>query len=310
MAPLVSIIMPCYNYADFIEEAIESVLSQTEQDWELIIVDDGSTDASRAKALTFDDTRIVVISQKNAGVSAARNRGLQQSTGRYVAFLDADDRMHKARLETGLKVLEHDPSIDMVASNFNRFVNNTAELLPAQFDLVPKWRQLPLVPIAGTDAYRIEGDPVTAVASLPLQVVWIHGVLVRGELARSATFPEGVRICEDSWYFYRLMQTARVALLDRVLASVRRHGKNSFTNPTDALAPELTMYQGLLSEAKQTVHQTAYQRAIGRMYLRMGYDSRMQGRWIAALRCYVQAIAAGAPKVPASKGMLAALLHR
>jgi Glycosyltransferases involved in cell wall biogenesis len=90
---LVSIIMPVYNTAPFLRQAIESVVAQTHQDWELLVVDDGSTDGSGEiiRELTSGDKRIVAFHQKNSGVSSARNLALNNMKGDYFCFLDADD---------------------------------------------------------------------------------------------------------------------------------------------------------------------------------------------------------------------------
>jgi len=90
MKPLVSAIIPNYNYSRYIGEAVESALNQTYKNIEVIVVDDGSSDDSLKVLGAFGD-RIKVISQKNAGVAMARNNGVEVSTGEYVAFLDADD---------------------------------------------------------------------------------------------------------------------------------------------------------------------------------------------------------------------------
>lgn len=91
--PRFSIVMPAYNTERFIGEAIDSVIAQTEPDWELIVVDDGSTDATAAVVAGIEDGRIRMMKQPNAGVSAARNTGMESAGGRFVLFLDSDDRM-------------------------------------------------------------------------------------------------------------------------------------------------------------------------------------------------------------------------
>ncbi len=89
--PAISIIMPCYNRADTITMSINSVLTQSLSNWELIIIDDGSTDSSCSVIGHFSDQRITLHSQENAGVCAARNTGLRLAKGEMIAFLDADD---------------------------------------------------------------------------------------------------------------------------------------------------------------------------------------------------------------------------
>ena len=91
--PKVSIIIPIYNTAERLPGCLDSVLGQTHQNLEIILVDDGSTDDSPAIIQTYaqKDSRIKVITQKNQGQSAARNRGLKQATGDFISFLDSDD---------------------------------------------------------------------------------------------------------------------------------------------------------------------------------------------------------------------------
>ena len=90
---LVSIVMPCYNGEQFIDETIKSVLNQTYQKWELLVIDDGSRDSSASIVQNYakDDQRIHLIQQRNAGSAAARNNGIRQSKGQYLALLDSDD---------------------------------------------------------------------------------------------------------------------------------------------------------------------------------------------------------------------------
>ena len=90
---MVSVVMPCYNGADFISETIDSVLAQTYENWELLIIDDGSSDNSLeiVKSYAATDPRIRPISQANAGSAAARNNGIKQARGQYIALLDSDD---------------------------------------------------------------------------------------------------------------------------------------------------------------------------------------------------------------------------
>ena len=114
--PTVSIIIPTYNRAGLISECIESVLRQTYKDFEIIVVDDGSDDNTEDILKVFKDT-IKYIRQENAGVSAARNRGIRESSGRYVAFLDSDDIWLEDKLELQTDFLEKNPDIVMVCGN-------------------------------------------------------------------------------------------------------------------------------------------------------------------------------------------------
>src|SRR5437867_5651771 len=104
---LVSIIIPCYNQAQFLREAIQSALAQTYPHREIFIVDDGSTDNTAEVTAGYRDVRY--IRQENSGVSTARNTGLKQSRGEYLVFLDSDDRLLPAALEIGVDCLREHP---------------------------------------------------------------------------------------------------------------------------------------------------------------------------------------------------------
>lgn len=113
--PLVSIIVPTYNRADTIQRAIHSVQSQTLSDWELIVVDDGSQD-NTAELVAGLDHRLQLIRQRNQGVTAARNAGLRQATGKYLAFLDSDDEWLPHHLELETAFLEAHPEEQFVTA--------------------------------------------------------------------------------------------------------------------------------------------------------------------------------------------------
>ena len=116
---MISIIVPIYNAADYLEQCIRSLVQQTETDLQIILVDDGSTDRSRPIAETFarQDERIILLQQPHAGQSAARNRGLQYATGEYIAFVDADDSLEPDWCERHLQAIA---DVDYVQSGYKR----------------------------------------------------------------------------------------------------------------------------------------------------------------------------------------------
>ena len=132
---LVSVIMPVYNLRDYIREAVESVLKQTEPRFELLLIDDGSTDGSGAIADEYagQDPRVKVFHTENRGVSAARNRGMDEARGEWLFFLDGDDRLEEDALET---LLAHSEGMDLVAGDYESPYTDASHLQPsAVFDM-------------------------------------------------------------------------------------------------------------------------------------------------------------------------------
>jgi glycosyltransferase involved in cell wall biosynthesis len=112
----VSIVIPCYNHALFLEETLASVLNSTYNDYEIIIVNDGSTDNSEAVAnkLVNENANITYLYQANQGPSVARNYGIRTAKGKYILPLDADDRISADYIEKAVAVLESDPKVKVV----------------------------------------------------------------------------------------------------------------------------------------------------------------------------------------------------
>lgn len=116
--PLVSIILPCFEEEKVVEESIKSVLKMDYPNFEVIVVDDGSTDLTFAKAKEFTkDKRLRVVFQKNAGKAAALNRGLQESLGEYVMCMDADSRLRDNAIQQGMRHMLENPNLAAVAGN-------------------------------------------------------------------------------------------------------------------------------------------------------------------------------------------------
>jgi glycosyltransferase involved in cell wall biosynthesis len=114
--PLVSVIIPTYNSADFLMEAIESVLDQTWGDFEIIVVDDGSTDGTSERVRRYDD-KVRYFYKKNGGPSSARNMGVKQARGGYVAFLDSDDVWEPEKLRVQMHVVSEHPENKLVCTD-------------------------------------------------------------------------------------------------------------------------------------------------------------------------------------------------
>ena len=120
--PLISIIIPVYNGAQYLAPCIESVLAQTYHDFELILIDDGSTDNTASVAEQYSDLLHYEF-QKNSGAGAARNRGVHLAQGSFLAFIDADDLWVPEKLSAQMAVFTSDPTVEMVYGHVKQFVS-------------------------------------------------------------------------------------------------------------------------------------------------------------------------------------------
>ena len=138
-SPAFSVAMPAYNVAPYINEAADSVLAQTFPDWELIIVDDGSTDGFDAALERYDDPRLRVLRRPHEGVAAARAWAMVQARGEIVVFLDADDRLRRTALERFRRTLESRPDVGVAYGN-RVFLDETGAVLTRWDRFLPSRR--------------------------------------------------------------------------------------------------------------------------------------------------------------------------
>jgi len=115
-SPVLSIVMPTYNASEFLDQALTSILEQSFGKYELIIVDDGSSDGTVEQIQATDDERVRLIQRESTGITSALNRGIKESRGQYIARHDADDWSHPERLETQIQYLESHPNVAMVGT--------------------------------------------------------------------------------------------------------------------------------------------------------------------------------------------------
>ena len=198
-AALVSCIVPVYNGARFLAEAVDSILNQTWTEREVIVVDDGSTDGTPGVIATFG-SRVRGIRQANAGPSAARNAGIAVATGSFVAFLDADDLWHSDKLATQLARFRERPELEVCFSHF-RNVRAFEEIEGATPLSAEQW---PVIPFS----------PCTLVTR-------------RGVFDRVGLFDPALRRGEDTeWNIRMMMRGTKYEVMPDVLLDRRIHDKN------------------------------------------------------------------------------------
>ena len=226
---MISVIIPTHNYGHYISETLESLIQQTEQQWECIIVDDGSSDQTReiVNKYILRDIRFTYIYQDCQGVSVARNAGLMIAKGEYIQFLDADDLLLPRKLEIHREYLEKHSSIDIVYSNTRYFADDDKTILSYSFDMNNKeW--MPMVTEENTALSYL----------LNYNIMPIQAPLSRVKLLRKVGyFTTVIRHCEDWDYWLRCaMNDAEIRYLDEpnAISLIRVH-KTSATNNSNAM---------------------------------------------------------------------------
>lgn len=210
---MISIIIPTYNAARFLKETINSVLIQTYTSIELIIVIDGATDNSEEIARNYEsDSRVMVISKPNTGVSDTRNVGFKASKGDYIAFLDADDVWLPTRLETMLKAFEENPDAGLVHTDMaviNEESIETGEILKGREGHILK-------SLLNWDGTNIPGP---------------SSILVKRKVVETVGgFDTRLSTAADQEFFFRVASKYRVVRLAEPLGLYRVHGQNMHQN--------------------------------------------------------------------------------
>jgi len=255
--PKVSVIIPAYNCARYIAEAIDSVLAQTYQDFEIIVVDDESTDGTGEVVRRYGD-RVRYIRQKNRGPSGAKNTGIQAARGEYVSTLDGDDLWMPERLEKLVPLLDQQPELGFVYGDCYRIDETPDRIQPRT-------------------AFQIHGgarrgwvlERLVMVNFVPSQSVLIR----RRALDTVGLFDESYRIGEDWDLWLRLAARYPVDFIPDVVAMRRQHAQN-ITNNSDVtmMSNAVSILNHLKQREPEAVARIrhAHNRALARAHFLLG----------------------------------------
>lgn len=211
----ISIIIPVYNSEKYLEQCIKSVLVQTYDNWEVIIIDDGSKDntAQIYNKFAKENNKIKIIYQKNQGVSAARNKGLEMANGEYITFLDADDWYEKDYLEKMINIIKKE-NADMVQCNFFYARDEKFEKrkhIKPEYDIRNNMEELQLDILYREYEEKLYNKSVGAIRG-----AW--GKIFKSSILKDIRFNEKIDIFEDGIYILNVLQNVKkVVLIDEYL---------------------------------------------------------------------------------------------
>ncbi|HTS19124.1 MAG TPA: glycosyltransferase family A protein [Verrucomicrobiae bacterium] len=253
--PLVSVVIPTYNYGRYIGETIDSALSQTHSPLEIIVVDDGSTDDTQARVSTFAD-RIRYIHQQNRGLSAARNKGIQEARGEFIALLDSDDLWLPDKLQRQVAHALQHPDTGLVATE--RFaIDETGRRIDHD------------VQACARDGFH----NLTMRDLLELAAFSPSSVMIRKEaLKLIGGFNETIMGTEDLEMWVRIAAQFPVARLDAALTAQRFHATSMSHQADSMLRSHRRAINELFARVPQLREHQAWRRvAEARMYRELAF---------------------------------------
>lgn len=243
---MISIIIPTFNCAKYLQEALQSILNQSDTDYEVILVDDGSIDNTREVIRPYL-SNIQYIYQENRGPASARNNGIKAARGEYIAFLDGDDRWYPFKLEMQKKCLDQFKDIGLVFSDFSAFRENQILYHSYVYHAFTFFKEnrsrLPEilkdeVPIAYIfeDAARFHLTHAKLYSGMAFDALMLGNFILpstvllrKKELERSGLFNEGYRCAEDPDFFLRFSRWNKIGFIDACTMEYRLHNESQLS---------------------------------------------------------------------------------
>lgn len=268
-SPTVSVIIPTYNRRDLVQRALESVAAQTYRDFEILVVDDGSTDDTRA--VIESRPRVRYMFQENAGPAKARNVGIRHSRGDLIAFLDSDDLWSPEFLSTQVDVLNRYPDVALacarcvVEKRESKYHPTGQEIVVG--DLYPELYQQSFIRTPAT-------------------------VVRRSCLKEVGDFNESYRWCEDHDLWLRIAARYPVAYVNRCLVHIGRHGDNSSRDLMRQLDVHLTVALEVLEKNydRRRIPQVVYRNRVSKRYLQFSRFFFLRADRVKAWSCLTRAV--------------------
>ena len=260
----VSVVIPTYNRADLVMRALQSVFAQTRPVDEVLLVDDGSTDDTEARVRNAYGDRVRYLRQSNAGVSVARNLGLREARGEYIAFLDSDDLWMPDKTRQQLQFLERHPDYGLVLCDVERV---TADGRP--IDILHRRAALPL---DGRIVSNVLRNPTLVPAS----------AMIRREVYETVGgFDETLRTAEDLDFHLRVALEWPIGVVEQPLVrAIRCHG--GLSSASSAYDDYVEVYRRFVARCRGILPEAELDRAMATAYLRSALGAAQEARWRAA----------------------------
>ncbi|VVP90112.1 glycosyltransferase family 2 protein [Pseudomonas fluorescens] len=275
---LISVVIPAYNYAHTLPRAVESVLAQlNEARAELLVIDDGSTDATAEvmeKLLTKHVGRFRILRKTNGGLSSVRNRGIEETTGQYLVFLDADDEMAPGALVALTQHIASNPESRMViGAHWSVFADGNRSLQSVK-------------PLPATARQRVHGYLLDKTISISNGACAMHR-----DVFAPGNYPEHLRNVEDIPVFAQVLARFSCSVLDQPLALIYKHADSMRHDLTQSLAAGTEMVNDVFSRERMPEElQDLRQAFLAQRCLSLFRDCYVGGEYKLARKFYHQAL--------------------
>ena len=280
--PRVSVIVPAYNAAAYLPYAIESVIAQTYPSWEIVIVNDGSTDHTCAVVDSYRSKlgdKLQYIDQPNGGMSAARNAGMRTARGEFIAMLDADDVWLPHRLARGIQVLDADPETGMVHAKVVRIDIHGS--ITGQLKV---------------EAQYLSGRIARHIYTRRAHIVCATVIFRKSCLETAGCFDEAMQATEDRDLWFRIALRYKVAFIDEVLAHYRLSSTSVTSNLDRMLNGQLYFVAKHYKSGAAT--RLEYLRALGNIHRELGDSLFRRGSVGESIGSYLRAVGYNPLSVP------------
>lgn len=229
----ISVIIPCYNQSEFLEETLKSVINQKYKNWECILINDGSTDKTIEIINKWEgkEPRIKSYSKKNGGLSSARNYGLKYTTGDFIQFLDSDDVLDENKLSKSIQEFKKNKDAKIVITNYFHFQSLISKATPAYYNLKIEYFNFERILFQWENTFTIP----------------IHCALFSASLFKTFKFPEELKAKED-WFMWILMFSKYpvVIFIDKPLAYYRIHNNSMTNSNADKIKENLIVFYNII----------------------------------------------------------------
>ncbi|MBL4780839.1 MAG: glycosyltransferase [Porticoccaceae bacterium] len=283
----ISAVIPTYNNADYIEDAINSILAQSHPVDEIIIIDDGSSDNTEelVKVISKKAANIIYIKQANQGPSSARNRGIEAASGDWIAFLDADDLWTPDKIALQITALKNEPQLRLIAadmSEIDKLGKTIVESVLAKHQLLHKFQSL-----AGRAVPRATAALLTK-NFIPTGTVLIE----RDCLRKTGGFNTNIRFGEDLELWARVAADHPITCLPQVMMQRRQHGDNATENTVSMLEGLVDVMQSLRhwGAEKLILQSLNPDRLVAAALCDLGYWHFFQGNYRQAREVFISSL--------------------